>query len=149
MKRSARILVAVIAVFGGVTPWIADFNETHIFNPRWPPHAVFHDGQVLVFTSVASLFAGLFLARRRGDEWTNFLTAYALTALYWISLTGAALFPRSAWLDPELVTDPSQYIFGVPGNAFACVVVNALLLLVGFMGWRGHTVAENPRTNNA
>jgi len=38
-RRLGRILLTLDSVgllFGAV---IADWNETHVFNPRWPPHA--------------------------------------------------------------------------------------------------------------
>ena len=134
--RSARALLGFVALVGGITPWIADYNETHIFNPRWPPHAVFHDGQVLAATSLASAVALYFLNRRRGDRWSNFLAAFWLAALYWISLAAAGLFPNAAWLDPEFRSDASQYIAGIPGNAFACIVASLLLGAAFAAGWR-------------
>ncbi|HEU4412996.1 MAG TPA: DUF6640 family protein [Polyangiaceae bacterium] len=131
-------MVAFIAFFGGIGPWVADYNETHIFNPRWPPHAVFHDGQVIAFASASGLLALAFLVRRRGDAWTNFLAAWGAASLYWLSLSLAALFPRGAWLDPELRDDPSQYVLTIPGNAFGCIVFGALLAVAGGLGWRAH-----------
>ncbi|ESZ90384.1 hypothetical protein SBOR_9220 [Sclerotinia borealis F-4128] len=50
-----RILLTLSALAQGITPFIADFNHTHIYNPRWPPHAKFHNGQTL------SMGAGLCL----------------------------------------------------------------------------------------
>lgn len=48
----------VIALVGAVTaagPYIADWNETHIHNPRWPPHAKFHGGQTMSIGAVLGL----------------------------------------------------------------------------------------------
>lgn len=31
-----RILLSVVAAFTAIVPYIADFNETHVYNPKWP-----------------------------------------------------------------------------------------------------------------
>lgn len=122
--------IAIIALFGAITPWIADYNETHIFNPNWPPHAVYHNAQVLAFTTMANAIALVYLFSAKVKSlWFPWI----LTALYWHSLALAIFFPNTAWLDPPQQADPSQYILGIPGNAFACWVINALLFLLAGM----------------
>ena len=38
-----RWLLSGVAAFTAVGGFLADWNRTHLFNPRWTPHAKFHD----------------------------------------------------------------------------------------------------------
>jgi hypothetical protein len=47
MPSIGRILFGLVGVTTSVGGYIADWNETHVYNPRWPPHAKFHNGQTM------------------------------------------------------------------------------------------------------
>lgn len=47
MPSLGRTLLGLVGVTTSVGGYIADWNETHIYNPRWPPHAKFHNGQTM------------------------------------------------------------------------------------------------------
>lgn len=47
MALPSRLIFTVIGVSLPVAAHAADMNQTHIYNPRWPPHAKFHNGQTL------------------------------------------------------------------------------------------------------
>ena len=53
----ARILVTLAACAIGVAPPIADFNETHVQNPDWPPHARLHTAWLVTTNSLIALLA--------------------------------------------------------------------------------------------
>ncbi|KAK1021021.1 hypothetical protein LTR33_018606, partial [Friedmanniomyces endolithicus] len=42
-----RALITLANLLYAVGAFAADFNETHVYNPRWPPHARFHNGQTM------------------------------------------------------------------------------------------------------
>ncbi|MFE0024716.1 DUF6640 family protein, partial [Amycolatopsis sp. NPDC059021] len=42
-----RVLISVTSLATAVGPYKADWNETHVHNPAWPPHAKFHNGQTM------------------------------------------------------------------------------------------------------
>lgn len=41
---ASRILLVLENLFYATGAFVADFNETHVYNPSWPPHARFHNG---------------------------------------------------------------------------------------------------------
>jgi len=90
---------------------LADYGPTHIFNPRWPPHAKFHGGQTIslsVILGLATLYqtwrsvAGFSAETRR----EHIRTAAFTGTIYWIAGLSAILYPGTDGVDPE---------FGGPG----------------------------------
>jgi hypothetical protein len=67
MARVGRLLVtAAILGTGPGFAWF-DLNRTHIFNPRWTPHARFHDVSAVV-TELGWSITCLWLLWRRGTR---------------------------------------------------------------------------------
>lgn len=75
-------LVALVTIVG---PFLADWNETHIYNPRWTPHAKFHNGQTMLLGVGLGVSALWFVWRRNKDSKTNLLAAVIFAALYYIT----------------------------------------------------------------
>lgn len=55
--------MTVTNILFAVSAYLADFNHTHVLNPRWPPHAKFHNGQSMSFGALSALTA-LYLLNR-------------------------------------------------------------------------------------
>ena len=58
-RNFGRYILSLVLVVGAVSSVGVDFNKTHIYNPAWPPHAVFHDLamlNLLVCTSIIALW---------------------------------------------------------------------------------------------
>lgn len=88
MTRHAvgRWLFTLNGVVVGTGGFLADMNARHLYNPRWPPHAKFHDGQTMAMGVLLALASLFFAWRGSGDRKTNVLaTALFGGMLYWSS----------------------------------------------------------------
>lgn len=129
LSLAARVLLTAVAVPTSVGPFIADWNATHLYNPRWPPHAKFHNAQTMLLGLALGACALLFTWRAGGDVRLRFRAAALFAGLYWVAQLGSIAFPGTAFVDPD---NPSTgLLFGVPAQ----VVISAVLLaLLGAAG---------------
>lgn len=127
----AKVAISLIAVMTAVSPFLADFNETHVFNPRWPPHARFHNGQTMTLGLIAGLLSLYFLWIRRASTALENLKAGTLfAALYWAAMAPAILYPGASFVDPEYGGNEAMSLGGVPVNQLGMdVVIFAVLAL--------------------
>jgi len=129
-----RGLFTLNAIGDAIGGFVADWNATHIFNDRWPPHAKFHDAQTMsfgVFLAASSLF---FAWRGSGDRKTNILAAAALGGAVYVSQACAFLFPGVAWTDPEFL-DRGQSLSQFPPQLYIDIVALSLVALASWLAW--------------
>lgn len=128
LRNAGRVLLTVVGVATIVGPVRADWNETHVFNDRWPSHARFH-GAVSVGTAAAlSVFAIWRLWAPSSDPGAGRAVAAAVPAAYWGSFFPAALLPGSGVDDPP---HPVPRLAGVPINVAFAAAATALAMA----GW--------------
>lgn len=135
MRRLSKSLVSFIAVFTGVSPFVADWNETHIYNPYWPPHAKFHNGQTMMFGVLLAVFSLYLIWRKKGDQTFQFMTGVFVAALYWLAQAPAFLFPGADFTDPQLQGANVHTIFGLPGQQGIQIII-ALILVFAVVLYR-------------
>jgi hypothetical protein len=94
-----KALISVTAVAQSVGPYIFDFNETHIYNESWPPHAKFHNAQTM--SSGVALSVATLINLWRPTSGRVGVDAAALSAsVYFVSQLSAFFYPGTASVDP-------------------------------------------------
>lgn len=49
MKISTgKIILSLLGLFTSISPYLADWKITHIYNTDWTPHTKFHNAQTMV-----------------------------------------------------------------------------------------------------
>lgn len=132
----SKIIIAIVAVasvaggllFDLVIPLTA---KQHMYNPKWPPHAKFHNGQTITLGILLGLLSLFLLFRSEGDPLFQFTLGAITATYYWISLICAGLFPRTDWVDPEF-RGLLKGVLGMHPQQFLTYLM-ILLALVGFV----------------
>jgi len=111
MKKSSvstgKILISLVAFWAAFGSYIFDWNHTHIFNPLWPPHAKFHNAQTMLLGTCLGLLSLWILWFKRVEYLYQLRLSVILASLYWVTQTGALLFPGTALINPEF-THPGE-----------------------------------------
>lgn len=109
-----RVMMSLAAVGMGVGVFVADFNETHIYNDKWPPHAKFHTGQTMSMGVALGLATLHSLWRRPRNSRTALDAAATTGSIYHLSQLTAALYPGTATADPPRKDNWTQLLTTVP-----------------------------------
>lgn len=120
---TGKILITIVALWATGGSYIFDWNHTHIYNPRWPPHAKFHNAQTMLLGTMIGLLSLWVLWSQKSDKIAAMRLAIILASLYWITQVGAIFFPGTALVDPE---------FAYPGQLPAQLIVDVVML--GMLG---------------
>ncbi len=119
LGRGLLTLANVITV---AAPIAADWNDSHIFNKRWPAHARFHGVTALAMAcslataNIWSVWSGA------TDRSTARFFAAAVPIAYWVPFFLAPLVPGTAVDDPP---SPVPRLAGVPTNILGAAATTA------------------------
>jgi hypothetical protein len=120
LGKSLLTLANVITV---VAPLAADWNDSHIFNQRWPAHARFHGVTALAMTTtlsaanIWSVWSGA-----AGQQSSTRFFAAAVPVAYWAPFFVAPLVPGTAFDDPP---HPVGRVGGVPVSLLGAAATTA------------------------
>ncbi|KAE8342113.1 hypothetical protein BDV24DRAFT_130906 [Aspergillus arachidicola] len=113
-----RGIMATNNILFALGAYFADWSHSHVFNPRWPPHAKFHNGHSMSFGALSALTA-IYLLARRNPNFEMAKESLFLAAIVGSLTTTAGLsaifYPGTAWADPEFDTGAS---IGIQGYIF-------------------------------
>lgn len=117
-------IVSLVTIFGA---FMFDWDQTHIFNPHWPPHAKFHNGQTMSMGVCLGILSLWLLWRKIKITSFEFNLAVAIASLYWITQASAIFYPGTDFFDPETVNLPRSHVLGLPIQVVLQIVLYALL----------------------
>ncbi len=130
----AKWIIALIAVFnfGGLVAdaLVPATARQHLWNPRWPPHAKFHNGQTMLMGIFSGLIALAILFGSRPLTLPLLLLAAAVAANYFLAMVLSPLFPGTAWTDPEFASQTGRPLGLAPQQLVSCVVCVLAFLAV-------------------
>lgn len=96
-----RICLSLTALATSITPYLADWSPSHIFNPRWPPHAKFHNGQTMSLGLTLGIATAYYTWRDTTKPKDSLRTAAIFGCLYYLAGLSAILYPGAMGTDPE------------------------------------------------
>src|SRR5215213_7408150 len=99
-REAGRGLLTLANVITVVAPVAADWNDSHIFNRRWPSHARFHGVVALAMTSTLAGLNLWSLWSPSTDRRTSRLFAVAVPVGYWAPFLVAPLVRGTGVDDP-------------------------------------------------
>ena len=117
-----KSLLTVANVITAVAPLAADWNDSHIFNTRWPGHARFHGVTALAMAVTLSSANIWSVWSGDGDQATTRFFAAAVPVAYWAPFFVAPLVPGTAVDDPP---HPVGRVAGVPVSLLGAAATTA------------------------
>jgi len=138
-----RCLLTFNAVGIAAGGFLADMNATHMYNPRWPPHAKFHDGQTMAFGVLLSLASLFFTWRRSGDRQTNVLAAALIGGVLYWAQAAAFAFPGVAWTDPEFLK-PGESLTEFAPQLYIDIGTSVVVMFAAWLAWPRTTDTPAP-----
>jgi hypothetical protein len=128
----ARWLVAFVAFVTAIGGLMADYfipsaGAQHIKNPRWPPHAKFHNAQGILMGFALGVLTIVLLFQQGPLSEQRIVLSASVASIYWLCIFAAPAFPGTAFSDPEFVTTNPRPM-GIPAQLFIGFVLVAVLL---------------------
>ena len=136
----AKWIIVFVAVFnfGGLVAdaLVPATARQHLWNPHWPPHAKFHNGQTMLMGIFGGSLSLAILFGARPFTFPLFLIATAAAANYFVAMAFAPALPGTDWIDPEFAAESGRPLGLAPQQFVAYVVCGLVLLAVALAIFR-------------
>ncbi len=140
-RRLGRSLLTLANVITAAAPVAADWNDSHIFNKRWPGHARFHGVTALAMAVTLSSANIWSVWSDRGDQAAARFFAAAVPVAYWAPFFVAPLVPGAAVDDPP---HPVARVAGVPVSLLGAAATTATAAAGWFIDRQSARVPAEP-----
>ena len=144
-NQIGRCILSFVLVTGALLSIAVDWNTTHLFNPTWPPHAVFHDWAMINLLNGVSTCGLWLLWRKTPEPEIGIKMATLIPLIFWSAFFyPTTLLPNSSLAYSSTLVFPKVAGLTIYPNAAIGFVLTVLTLI----GYRVAT-AELKRTNAA
>ena len=130
----SKWIIAFVAVFnfgGLVADAIAPPTaRQHLRNPRWPPHAKFHNGQTMLMGVFGGSLSLAILFGARPLTLPLLLIAAGVAVSYFVAMACAPAFPGTDWIDPEFEGETGRPLGLAPQQLVTYVLCGLVLVSV-------------------
>jgi hypothetical protein len=137
-----RSLLTLANAITAVAPLAADWNESHVFNQRWPGHARFHGVTALAMTTTLSSLNIWSLWSGATDRATSRFFGAAIPVAYWAPFFLAPLVPGTALEDPPHAV---PRLAGLPVSLLGAAASTAAATAGWFMDRRADNTDQTAR----
>ena len=130
----SKWIIAGVAVFnfGGLVAdaMVPETARQHLWNPLWPPHAKFHNGQTMLMGMISGCLSLAILFGSRPLTLPLFFIAAAIAAGYFVAMALAPAFPGAAWTDPEFAATTQRPLGLAPQQLVTYIVCGLVVIAV-------------------
>jgi hypothetical protein len=134
-----RSLLTLANAITAAAPLAADWNDSHIFNERWPAHARFHGVTALAMATTLSSLNIWSVWSGASDRTTARFFAAAVPVAYWAPFFLAPLVPGTSVEDPP---HPVPRVAGVPTSLLGAAATTATAAAGWFLDRRFTNVSS-------
>lgn len=138
MARTGKIILTVALAGTMLGPAVVDFNDSHVFNPAWPPHARYHAVELLAVGMAMSVI-GLWLVWGRSPRLG---VATAVPLVVWGAFFVPLFVPGTS---VEEYPGEAGRLLGIPMNLVGATAFILLALIGYWLASRSEAVPP-PRT---
>ncbi len=132
--KLGKIIISFVLIVGAIVSVAVDWNDTHLFNPDWHPHAKFHGALMLCLLCGASAIGVWQLWRKSLEPKVAIIIACLIVVSFWLPFFYITwLIPGTSLLATEGVSELVLHIGGM--NVYPNVLIGGVLLTLTTIGY--------------